>query len=66
MAMGGVSWRGGRRKMAKPIIIAQFKMEDVCIFCNVIEIVLIIKNNQDRKKEPFWPFEAPNGIGTIM
>jgi hypothetical protein len=36
--MGGVSSKGGSQEVAKPMIIAQLKMEDVCIFCNVIEI----------------------------
>jgi hypothetical protein len=27
-------------------------MEDVYILCNIIENVLIKKNNQDRKKKP--------------
>ncbi len=36
--MGGVPQRGGSREIAKPIVIAQLKMEDIYILCNVIEI----------------------------
>jgi hypothetical protein len=53
-------------KITKPTTIAQLKMKDACILCNIIENVLIKKNNQDRKKEPLWPFGAPNGISTIL
>ncbi len=35
--MGDVSLKYGNRKVAQPIFIAQFKMEDVCNLCNVIE-----------------------------
>jgi len=24
------------------------------------------KNNQDKKREAFWPFEVPHGIGIIV
>ncbi len=37
MVIGGVLRRGGRRKVNKPTTIAQHKMEDDCILCNVIE-----------------------------
>jgi hypothetical protein len=40
-------------------------MEDVYIFYNIIEIVLQ-KNNQDKKRKVFWPFEILNGICTIV
>jgi hypothetical protein len=30
--MGGVSWRGGSREVAKPTTIAWLKMKDVCIY----------------------------------
>jgi hypothetical protein len=35
--MGGVFWRGGSREVTKPTVATQLKMEDVCIFCNVIK-----------------------------
>ncbi len=38
MVMGGVSWRGGSCKVAKPMTTTQLKMEDTCILRNVIEI----------------------------
>jgi len=38
VVMGGVTCRGGSQKMAKPMAVALFKMEDVYILCNVIEI----------------------------
>jgi len=37
--MGGVPPRGGSWEIARPIVIAQLKMEDVCILCNIIEIL---------------------------
>jgi hypothetical protein len=39
VVMGGVSWRGGSCKVIRPTIIPQLKMEDACIFYNVIEIL---------------------------
>jgi hypothetical protein len=41
-------------------------MEDVCILCNLIEIFLQKKLTKTKKRRAFWPFEIPNGIGTIM
>jgi hypothetical protein len=35
--MGGVSLRGGRWEMARPMAIIQFKMKDACIISNVIK-----------------------------
>jgi hypothetical protein len=35
--MGGVFWRGGSQEVAKLTATAQLKMEDACIFRNVIE-----------------------------
>jgi hypothetical protein len=35
--MGGVSSMGGSWEMARPMATTQFKMEDACIICNVIE-----------------------------
>jgi hypothetical protein len=32
MEMGGVSWRGGSRKIPRPVATTQLKMEDVCTF----------------------------------
>jgi hypothetical protein len=40
-------------------------MEDACILCNVIK-TLEKKENQNRKRMALWPFETPNGIGTIF
>jgi hypothetical protein len=37
------------RELVKPTTIAQLKMDDVCIFCNIIEIFLMKKSNQNRK-----------------
>jgi hypothetical protein len=38
VVMVGVSWRGGSQKLTKLASTTQFKMEDVCILCNVIDI----------------------------
>jgi len=54
--MGGVFWRDGSWEVAKPIAIAQLKMEDACNLYNVIKNVLPKKSNQYKK----------NGIGTIL
>jgi len=35
--MEGVFWRGGNREVVKFTITTQLKMEDVCVFYNVIE-----------------------------
>jgi hypothetical protein len=35
--MGGVFWKGGSQEVVRPMAIAQLKMEDVCILCNVIK-----------------------------
>jgi hypothetical protein len=45
MEMRDVSWRGGSQEVARPITIAQLKMEDVFSCCNVVEIFC-------GKKEP--------------
>jgi hypothetical protein len=62
---GGVSWRGGSWELVKPTVTIQLKMEEVCILCNVIEILW---QNKVTKIErcAFWPFQAPNGIAIIM
>jgi hypothetical protein len=39
IAMGGVSRRVGIQEVARPSAIAQLKMQDVCMLCNIIEIV---------------------------
>jgi hypothetical protein len=65
MVMGGGFWKGGNQEITKPIAPTQFKMVDVYIFYNVIEF-FDGKNNQDRKKRPFWTFEIPHGIATIV
>jgi hypothetical protein len=38
MVMGGLSSRGGSQEVDRSMTIAQLKMEDACILCNVIEI----------------------------
>ncbi len=38
VVMGGVSWRGENQEIIKFMATAQFKMEDILIFYNVIEI----------------------------
>jgi hypothetical protein len=35
--MESMSWRGESQELVKPMAIIQFKMENVYIFCNVIE-----------------------------
>jgi len=61
--MGGVSWRGGSREVVKLTVTARLKMEDACIFCDVIETFWQIKMTKTKRWEPF---EVPNGIGTIV
>jgi hypothetical protein len=61
MVMGGVFWKGGSQEVAKPMAIAQLKMEDTCIFCNVIETFW-----QRKVIKVERVFQASNGIGTIM
>lgn len=39
VGMGGGSWKEGSSKVAKPIVISWVKMEDVCIFWRVMEII---------------------------
>jgi hypothetical protein len=39
IAMGVVSWKVGIWEVARCTTIAQLKMHDACIFCNIIEIV---------------------------
>jgi hypothetical protein len=38
MVMGGMFWKGGSQEVIKHVAIAQLKMEDAYILCNVIEI----------------------------
>jgi len=47
------------------MITIQFKMENACIFCNVIEIFYEKKKSR-QKDEALWPFQVLNGIGTIV
>jgi hypothetical protein len=56
MVIGGVSWRGGSQEVAKLTIIAQVKMEDVCILCNVIKKIWQRKVTKVEKWGPFGPF----------
>jgi len=51
--MGGVSWRGGSQEVTRLTITTRLKMEDGYSLCNVIEIFLPKKSNQDRKKRAF-------------
>jgi hypothetical protein len=37
MVMGSVSWKGESWDVAMLSTVAQLKIEDVCILCNVIE-----------------------------
>jgi hypothetical protein len=53
MVMEGVSWRSGSQEVAKPMTTSQLKMEDACIFCNVIEFFLTKKFNLDKKMKTF-------------
>ncbi len=55
MVMGGVSWMGGNQELVRPTTATWFKMEDVCILCNVIEISFIKISNQ-KKEEYFLAF----------
>ncbi len=64
--IGGVSWRGGSQEVIIPTTIGQLKMDGACILYNVIEIFWPKKNNQDKNMKALWPFQAPNGIGTIV
>jgi hypothetical protein len=41
--MGGVSWKNGSQKVAKPTTIARLNMEDICILCNVIKFLFYEK-----------------------
>ncbi len=38
VVMDVMSLKGGSQEVTRPMAIAQFKMEDVCILYNVIEI----------------------------
>jgi hypothetical protein len=51
--MGGAYWRGGSQEVTRPLDIAQFKMEDDCILCNVIEIFLWKKITKIENGKPF-------------
>jgi hypothetical protein len=39
-------------------------MEDICILCNVVNLTK--KSDQGRNMKALWPFQASNGIGTIV
>jgi len=55
--MGGVSWRGGSWEIAKLMVIAQFKMENICIFCIVIEMFWRKKVTKVKRWGPFVPLK---------
>jgi hypothetical protein len=55
--MGGVSWRGGSREVVKFMATTQLKMEDACIFCNVIETFWRRKMTKVERWGPFVPFK---------
>ncbi len=57
MVMGGVSWKGGSGEVAKPMAIARLKMEDVCIFYNVIETFWQRKVTKVKRWGPSIPFK---------
>jgi hypothetical protein len=57
MVMGGVFWRGGSQEVAKPMATAWLKMEDTCIFGNVIEFFWQIKVMKVERKGPFDLFK---------
>ncbi len=52
VVMGGVSWRGGSWEVARPMITAQLKMANVCIFYNVIEFFLWRKITKTKSWSP--------------
>jgi hypothetical protein len=57
MVMGGAYWRGGSQEVPRPTAIAWFKMEDVCIFCNVLENFLRRKITKTKIGRPSGPLK---------
>jgi hypothetical protein len=55
--MGGVFWRGGSWEIARSIAIAQLKMEDAYILCNIIEMFWSKKVIKTKKNKVFNPLE---------
>jgi hypothetical protein len=55
MAMGGVFWKGGSEEVARPIVIAQFKMEGAYILCTIIEIIWQRKVTKTERGRPSSP-----------
>jgi hypothetical protein len=53
--MGGVFWKGGSQELVKPTTTTQLKMEDTCIFCNVIEFFW----QKKVTKVKIWRFFSP-------
>jgi hypothetical protein len=64
--MEGVFWRGGSWEVAKPMATAQFKIENICIFYDVIKTFLPKKSDKGREMRALCPLQAPNGIGIIV
>jgi hypothetical protein len=49
VVMGVVSLKGGSREVVRFMATAQFKMENICIFYNVIENFYPKKSNQNKR-----------------
>ncbi len=66
VGMGGRSWKGVSSKVAKPIATSWVKMEDVCIFWRVMEIIWPKKKKPKQKWIAFKPFHTPSYIAIVM
>ncbi len=56
MAMVDVSLRGGSWEVIRPTTIAWFKMENDCIFYNIIEALEQKKTTKTERGRPLGPF----------
>jgi hypothetical protein len=65
MEMGDVSWWGGNQEIAKPMTIAQFKMEDVCNLYSVIEFFAQKIYIYIEKGRFFIPFKLQMAIAQL-
>jgi hypothetical protein len=63
MMMWGAFWKGGNREITRPVVMTWFKIKDVCILSNVIEIFLWKKITKTKRGRPF---EIPHGLGRIV